>query len=36
MSITDRLAHVRPQEKMLAHRRTALHYGKLLPIFPGT
>ena len=36
MSITDRLAHVRPQETMLAHGRTALHYGKLLPIFPGT
>ena len=36
MSITDRLAHARPQEKVLANRRAALPDGRLLTIFLRT
>ena len=36
MSITDRLAHDRLQEKVLANRCAALPDDKLLLIIPGT
>ena len=36
MSITDRLAHERPQAKVLASGRAALHDAELLTTFPRT